>query len=123
MKRSIGCHPQYVIVITSYSIHYTKLYEVLAERENADLEIVRAAALLHDAADASGSELVRMDHHEAAALFAGKVLAEEGWPEERIKSVQSCILTHRFRAGEPPTMLEARVLFDADKLDAIGAIA
>ncbi len=99
-----------------------RLAEVLAKRENADIEIVRAAALLHDAADASGSELVRMDHHEAAALFAGKVLAEEGWPEERIKSVQSCILTHRFRAGEPPAMLEARVLFDADKLDAIGAI-
>lgn len=99
-----------------------RLAEVLAKRENADLEIVRAAALLHDAADASGSELVRMDHHEAAAIFAGKVLAEEGWPEERIKAVQYCILTHRFRAGDPPATLEAQVLFDADKLDAIGAI-
>jgi len=99
-----------------------RLAEVLAEKEGADLEIVRAAALLHDAADASGSELDRLDHHEAAAIAAGRVLAAEGWPEERIQSVQDCILTHRFRAGEPPATLEAKVLFDADKLDAIGAV-
>ena len=42
--------------------------------------------------------------------------------QERIKAVQHCILTHRFRAGSSPESLEAKVLFDADKLDAIGAI-
>jgi uncharacterized protein len=99
-----------------------RLAETLAQKEGADVEIVRAAALLHDAADASGDESARMDHHEAAAVFAGMVLAEEGWPEERIAAVQDCILTHRFRTGDPPVTLEAQVLFDADKLDAIGAV-
>ena len=99
-----------------------RLAEVLAEKEGADIEIIRAAALLHDAAGASGDELTRLDHHEAAAVFAARLLAEEGWPEERIKTVQDCILTHRFRAGAEPATLEAKVLFDADKLDAIGAV-
>jgi uncharacterized protein len=99
-----------------------RLAEVLAVKEGADLEIVRAAALLHDAEDASGNDDTRLTHHEAAADFAGNVLSMEGWPEARIQAVQDCILSHRFRAGNPPKTLEAKVLFDADKLDAIGAI-
>ena len=47
----------------------------------------------------------------------------EGWPDERIAAVKHCIRSHRFRDDrEPPATLEAQVLFDADKLDAIGAI-
>jgi uncharacterized protein len=99
-----------------------RLAEALAQKEGADIEIVRAAALLHDAQSASGSEDLRQEHHQAASAFAAKVLKEEGWAEERIRAVQDCILTHRFRGGLSPTTLEAKVLFDADKLDAIGAI-
>lgn len=99
-----------------------RLAEVLAVKEGADIEIVRAAALLHDAEDASGNDDTRLTHHEAAAAFAGNVLTEEGWTAERIQAVQECILSHRFRAGKAPETLEAKVLFDADKLDAIGAI-
>ena len=100
-----------------------RLAEQIARQEYADLEIVRAAALLHDVDDsASGSEEARLEHHEASAAYAGKILAEEGWPEERIQAVQACIRTHRFRAGLAPETLEAKVLYDADKLDAIGAI-
>jgi uncharacterized protein len=103
-------------------IRVFKIAEVLAAQEGADIEIVGAAALLHDASSASGNDIVRQAHHEAAADFAGEVLMEEGWAAERIQAVQECILSHRFRAGKTPQSLEARVLFDADKLDAIGAI-
>jgi uncharacterized protein len=103
-------------------IRVYKIAEVLAKQEGAELEIVRAAALLHDASSASGNDIARKAHHEAAADFAGEVLLKEGWAAERIQAVQECILSHRFRAGKSPQSLEARVLFDADKLDAIGAI-
>jgi uncharacterized protein len=50
-------------------------------------------------------------------------LQAEGWLEERIAAVQHCIRAHRFRdRSEPPQTLEAKVLFDADKLDVLGAI-
>lgn len=99
-----------------------KMAERLAKAEGADLEIVRAAALLHDA-EGPGVEASREGHQHKSALFARQVLQEEGWPDERIQAVEHCIRAHRFRDDrEQPETLEAKVLFDADKLDAIGAI-
>ena len=65
----------------------------------------------------------RSDHQLASAEFAQEILAAEGWLEGRIEAVQHCIRAHRFRDDrEQPETIEAKVLFDADKLDAIGAI-
>ncbi|MBN2148384.1 MAG: HD domain-containing protein [Anaerolineales bacterium] len=98
------------------------LAERLAQAEGADLEIVRAAVLLHDAEGEARSNN-RLAHHHASAEFARQVLSAENWPEERIAAVQHCIRAHRFRdSSQPPQSQEARILFDADKLDAIGAI-
>jgi len=110
--------------------HVLRVYfmaERLAQAEGADLEIVRAAALLHDAGDGSAAEPddhdLRRGHHYASAEFAAQALAAQGWADERISAVQHCIRAHRFRDNlESPHTLEARVLYDADKLDAIGAI-
>jgi uncharacterized protein len=100
-----------------------RLAEHIARKEGADLEIVRAATLLHDAQGSSPTdESKRLGHHETSAVFAAEILAEEGWPEEKITAVQHCIRAHRFRSTEPPETIEAQSLFDADKLDAIGAI-
>ena len=107
--------------------HIIRVYNMairLAKAEGADLEIVRAAALLHDSqgsdpTSASG----RLEHHQASAKFAAAVLAEKGWEQERIRAVQHCILAHRFRnPAEKPETLEAKIIFDADKLDALGAV-
>ena len=107
--------------------HIIRVYNMavrLAKTEGADLEIVRAAALLHDSqgsdpTSASG----RLEHHQASAKFAAAVLAEKGWEQERIRAVQHCILAHRFRnPAEKPETLEAKIIFDADKLDALGAV-
>lgn len=90
--------------------------------ENSDMEILLAAALLHDASGSHPGGGQRKDHHIHSARFAHETLIEEGWTEPRIKSVQHCILSHRFRKDVPPESIEAKVLFDADKLDVIGAI-
>lgn len=108
--------------------HVLRVYRIaerLALAEDADLEIVHAAALLHDSRGSApgGSGVERLEHHITSAQFAGEVLQQEGWPEERIQAVQHCIRAHRFRYnGEKPQTLEAKVLFDADKLDVLGAI-
>jgi uncharacterized protein len=104
--------------------HILRVYHLasrLAEQTGADLEIVQVAALLHDANTAAPGE-ARASHQRLSADFAAQVLREEGWSEARIAEVQHCILAHRFRDdSEQPHTLEAKVLFDADKLDAIGA--
>ena len=107
--------------------HVLRVYrmaERLAAAEGADLEIVRAAALLHDAEGAApGVGQARAAHHHASAEFAAEVLSAEGWLPERIAAVQHCIRSHRYRdQSEPPSTIEAKVLFDADKLDVLGAI-
>jgi uncharacterized protein len=108
--------------------HIQRVYwmaEKIGLAEDADMEIVRAAALLHDAEDSApggdGSE--RANHHNTSALFARRILEAEGWSEERIARVQHCIRAHRFRGKEePPSTIEAKVIFDSDKLDVLGAV-
>jgi uncharacterized protein len=108
--------------------HVQRVYRLagqIARAEGADLAIVQAAALLHDAQDnrQPSESHTRKNHQHASADFAAEILAGEGWPAARIAAVQHCIRAHRFRDdSEPPHSLEARILFDADKLDAIGAI-
>jgi uncharacterized protein len=108
--------------------HVLRVYQMaerIAEMEGADLEIVRAAALLHDA-EGSATHLGdegRANHQHESAAFARQVLEEEGWSAERIAAVLHCIRAHRYRdRSEVPGTIEAKVIFDADKLDVLGAI-
>lgn len=108
--------------------HVLRVYQIaehLALAEGADLDIVKAAALLHDARGSApgGEGDARAEHHIASAEFAREILKQKGWPEDKIMAVQHCILAHRFRGDEnAPETIEAQVLFDADKLDVLGAI-
>jgi len=112
-----------------HSFEHVLRVKAMAERigraEGADLEIIEAAAYLHDSRGASPEEggKARKEHHIASAEFAGEVLAEKGWSTDRIQAVQHCIRAHRYRHnGERPETLEAQCLFDADKLDVLGAV-
>ena len=99
-----------------------RLCEQIGRAEGADMEILLTAALLHDAQGSHPGEGARNDHHLRSAEFAGKLLKETGWSETRIHAVQACIIAHRYRKEDIPQSLEAKVLFDADKLDVVGAI-
>jgi uncharacterized protein len=90
----------------------------IAQAEGANREIVQAAALLHDI----GLEEGRAGHETSAAKRAAEILREQGYTEDACHAVAHAIESHRFRSGPVPQTLEAQVLFDADKLDAIGAI-
>ena len=107
--------------------HVERVYglaERIARAEGADLLIVRMAALLHDIGRAEESrEKSREDiHEELSVRMAGPFMDELGVPGERKEAILHAIATHRHRRGGEPQTLEAKCLFDADKLDSLGAV-
>lgn len=95
----------------------------LGRELHARLDILAAAALLHDIGrrqeTVSKGEIC---HARKSAEMAGPILAKLEFDPEDIKAIQHCIRCHRFRSNDTPQTLEAKILFDADKLDSIGAV-
>ena len=108
----------------SHSFEHVRRVVALAERvaqaEGADPDIVRTAALLHDIGRAEQSRTGAC-HAEVGARQSREILKD--YPPDFVESVVHAIATHRYRDEDNmPQTLEAKVLFDADKLDAIGAV-
>ncbi|HTX43504.1 MAG TPA: HD domain-containing protein [Methanocella sp.] len=101
-----------------------RLAERIAWEEGADLFIVRMAALLHDIGRAVESQAASTGdiHEELSVRMAGPVLDGLGVPEDKKEAILHAIATHRHRRGGEPRSLEAKCLFDADKLDSLGAV-
>jgi len=108
--------------------HVARVYNLclhLAEHEsNIDLEILKAAALLHDIArvkefrDRTGT----VEHATLGAEMANPILKMLDYPQEKIAQIEHCITVHRYRRNRKPQTTEAQILFDADKLDSLGAV-
>jgi uncharacterized protein len=90
--------------------------------EGGDAEILAASVLLHDCVTVEKNDPLRPQASRLAARKASTILEGLGWPAERIAAVAHAIEAHSFSAGIPPQTLEARILQDADRLDAIGMI-
>jgi uncharacterized protein len=106
--------------------HTLRVYNLcmhIGRAEGADLDVLKIAAYLHDVArplqDQSKGTVC---HAEKGAEIAGDLLRDYPLSKGRKQNVIHCILSHRFRGNRHPETVEARVLFDADKLDSIGAI-
>lgn len=90
--------------------------------EGGDTEILTAATLLHDCVWIDKTAPHRAQASSLAAAKAGQILAALHWPDRRINQVSHAIAAHSFSAAIPPRSLEAKVLQDADRLDAMGFI-
>jgi uncharacterized protein len=108
------------------SDHTERVYRLclrIGRREGADLGVLKLAALLHDIGrEAEDRSHGRICHGRSGAAQARDILARLGCDAATVRAVVHCIASHRFRRGGAPRTLEARVLFDADKLDSIGAV-
>ena len=91
-------------------------------QEGGDLRVLAAAVLLHDCVAVEKNSPLRAEASRLAAEKAAGLLAAEGWSETDVAAVSHAILTHSFSAGIPPETLEARIVQDADRLDAIGMV-
>lgn len=103
---------------------YKTAVKIAETEENVDMEVLVPSALLHDIARVKESNDVtgKIDHSVLGAQMASEYLESIDYPAEKIKMVEHCINTHRYRSGNIPESIEAKILFDADKLDAIGAV-
>jgi uncharacterized protein len=99
------------------------LTKTIGALEGADMEVAVTAALLHDIGrchqDSAGGAIC---HARKGADLAQSILESFDFSDDQKKNIIHCIAAHRFRKPPEPETLEARVVFDADKLDAIGAI-
>ena len=97
---------------------------IASEEKDIDLDVLKTAVLLHDIARAKEDtdKTGKTDHALLGAEIAGEILKQMQYPEETIRKVQHCIQTHRFRSEREPVSIEAKILYDADKVDSMGAI-
>ena len=90
---------------------------------HADRNVVHIAAILHDVArPLESASAGKIDHAQAGAQIARDFLIKNLSPAEFTDRVCNCIAQHRFRSNLRPSSIEAEILFDADKLDSLGAI-
>lgn len=118
LERASGCHD------FDHTLRVLRNAELLAkELPAADLRIVRLAALLHDfARPEEMAAKGKLCHAVLGAELVRPLLAEAGFEPETVDRVSQAVLTHRYRANRIPATLEAQIVYDADKLDSLGAV-
>jgi uncharacterized protein len=104
-----------------YRVLYVALDIALTE-ENVDTDVLVAACLLHDIGREEQYLDPAVDHALAGGEKAYEFLSFNGWSERRAQHVKDCIETHRYRTDRQPRSLEAKIVFDADKIDATGTL-
>ena len=124
------CIEEFMLSCMSDSAHdkehvYRVLYNAMMiakTEENVNYDVLIAACLLHDVGRKEQFADPSLCHAEVGAEKAYRFLSKHDYPDGFKEHVKQCILTHRFRKNRLPETVEARILFDADKLDVVGAM-
>ena len=104
-----------------HTLRVVRLAEAIGAREGADMAVLIPAAIFHDIARPVEEE-TGAPHEEAGARMAEAYLCSISYPADLVPGIFHAIRAHRYSSGVDPGTLEARVLSDADNLDAMGAV-
>jgi len=99
-----------------------KMAVYLAEKENADFNIVVPAAYFHDFVNVPKNDPRRSEASRLSAEAAVEYLSSVGYPPQYAEAIRHAIAAHSFSAAIKPETIEAKVVQDADRLDGLGAI-
>lgn len=106
-----------------HTLRVYRLCRDLGPREGSDMVVLLVAAFLHDVGRCHQDTTKGAVCHAAqGAKMAAGMVADLPLTDDQRRNVVHCVRAHRFRKEPHPDTIEARVLFDADKLDAIGAV-
>ena len=104
----------------NHTFRVLKFAESLAKKENADLEVVQFAAILHDVGKYKENELE--SHSKISAKIAPNILKELKLSEEKKKNIIHCIEVHSLDDNGKAKTIEAKVIQDADRLDRMSSV-
>lgn len=104
-----------------YRVLYAAL-DIASKEEHIDLDVLIAACLLHDIGREEQAKNPEICHAEAGSKMAYDFLIMNGWAVDKASHVRDCVLSHRYRNDDVPGSMEAKILFDADKIDAAGTM-
>ena len=106
-----------------HTLRVFRLCRRIGPKEGADMDVLLAAAYLHDIGrsfqDASNGAVC---HAQKGVEITIPIVSALPLTEKQKENIVHCVRSHRFRGNDAPQTIEAKVLFDADKLDAIGAV-
>ena len=105
--------------------HVMRVYknaQKIAKHEKANTRLVLAAVLLHDLVQFPKSDPRSKTVSIKSAILAQKILKKHHFTESEIKIISDAIRDHSFSRGKIPQTIEGKILQDADRLDALGAI-
>jgi uncharacterized protein len=101
----------------SHAVRVAKLAQKIADEEGGDVQVILPAALCHDLRRWEAAS-----HSKENAKFIANILKGVGYPAAEIEPVIQAIQCHSSNAPKPPSTLEEKILFDADKLEGLGAV-
>lgn len=104
-----------------HTLRVADLCREIGRAEGADMRVLIPAAFFHDIARPLEEEK-GVPHEEGGARIAEEYLGSIGYDETLVQAIVHAIRAHRYSTGAAPETLEAKVLSDADKLDAMGAV-
>ena len=107
------------------ALHFERVYATakrLAEIESADLWVVMPASFLHDWVNVPKNDPRRSQASRISAKGAVEFLRSINYPEQHLEGIGHAVEAHSFSAAIACKTLEAKVVQDADRLDALGAI-
>jgi len=114
--------PANIFGMLAFDVHFVgvvKYAKILAEKRNADMQVVEIAAWLHDIGSVIGEY---ENHHIVGAEYAENYLKKFNLPQEKIKKIKHCIYAHRASKNIPRQTVEAEIISDADAMSHFDSI-